>query len=49
MLCDQTMMKQMFFLYLYPRFDSKINVSLFDLYGPSVVSSILNKSAFMDL
>ena len=25
----------------YPRFDCKINVNLFDLHGPSVVSSIL--------
>ena len=39
----------MFVSYAYPRFDCKINVSLFDLDGPSVVSSILYKSAFIDL
>ena len=41
----------MFVSYSYPRFDCKLNASLFDLYGPSFVSSILPvyKSAFMDL
>ena len=32
----------MFVSYTCPRFDCKINVSLFDLHGPSVVSSIYN-------
>ena len=35
--------------YSYPRFDCKLNASLFDLHGHSFVSSILYKSAFMDL
>ena len=39
----------MFVSYSYPRSDSKLNASHFDLHGPSVVSSILYKSAFMDL
>ena len=30
--------------YSYPRFDCKVNVSLFDLHGPLVVSSILYES-----
>ena len=41
--------ENVFVSYLYPRFDCNINVSLFDLHGPSVVSYLLNKSAFMDL
>ena len=39
----------MFVSYSYPSFDCKLNASLFDLDDPSFVSSILNKSAFMDL
>ena len=39
----------MFVLYSYLRFDCKINVSLFGIHGPSVFSSILYKSAFIDL
>ena len=41
----------MFVSYSYPRFYDKLNASLFDLHGPSFVSSILYvyKSAFMDL
>ena len=35
--------------YFHPRFDCKLNASLFDLHGPSFVSSISYKSAFMDL
>ena len=38
-----------FFSYSYPRFDCKLNASLFDLHGPSFVSSILYKSTLMDL
>ena len=34
--------ENMFVSYTCPRFDCKINVSLFDLHGPSVVSSIYN-------
>ena len=41
--------ENVFVKYSYRRFNSKINVSVFDLHGPSVVSSILYKSAFMDL
>ena len=33
----------------YPRFDCKLNTSLFYLHGPTFVSSILYKSAFIDL
>ena len=40
---------KMYVSYSYLRFDCKLNVSLFDLHGPSFVSSILYKSAFMDL
>ena len=41
----------MFVSYSYPRFDCKLNASLFNLHvhGPSFVSSILYKYAFMDL
>ena len=39
----------MFVSYSYPRFDSKLNTSLVDLHGPSFVSAILYKSAFMEL
>ena len=39
-------MMKMFVSYSYPRFDGKLNASLFGLHGPSFVSSIL---AFMDL
>ena len=39
----------MFVSYSYPRFDGKLNASLFDLHGPSFVSSIVYKSTFMDL
>ena len=39
----------MFVSYVYPRFDFKVNASLFDLHGPPFVSSILYKSAFMDI
>ena len=39
----------MFVSYSYPRFDCKLNATLFDLHGPSFVSSILYKSVFMDL
>ena len=39
----------MFVLYLYPRFDCKLNASLFYPHGPSFVSSKLYKYAFMDL
>ena len=39
----------MFVSYSYPRFDCKLNESLFDLHGPSFVSSILYKSAFMEI
>ena len=39
----------MFVSYSYPRFDGKLNASVFDLHGLSFVSSILYKSAFMDL
>ena len=42
-------MKNMFVSYSYLRFDCKINTSLFDLYSPSFVASILYKSVFMDL
>ena len=41
--------ENMFVSYSYPRFDCKLNASLADLHGPSFVSSILYKSAFMDL
>ena len=41
--------ENMFVSYSYPRFDGKVNASLFDLHGPSFVSSISYKSAFMDL
>ena len=41
--------ENMFVSYLYPRFEGKLNVSLFDLQGLSFVSSILYKSACMDL
>ena len=37
----------MFVSYSYPRFDCKLNASLFDLHGPSFVSSRLYKSAFI--
>ena len=43
------MTKNMFVSYSYPRFDCKLNASRFDLHGPSFVSSIPYKSAFMDL
>ena len=43
------MMRNMFVSYSYLRFDYKLNASLSDLHGPSFVSSILCKSAFMDL
>ena len=40
----------MFVSFSYHRFDCRINVILlYYLHGPSVVSSILFKSAFMDL
>ena len=39
----------MFVLYSYPRFDGKLNTSLFDLHGPSFVSPILYKSSFIEL
>ena len=39
----------MFVSYSHPRFDCKLNASPSDLHGPSFVSSILYKSAFMDL
>ena len=39
----------MFVSYSYPRFDCKLNASLVDLHGPSFISSILYKSAIMDL
>ena len=41
----------MFVSYSYPRIDCKLNASLFDLHvhGPSFVSSILYKSAFIDI
>ena len=42
-------MKTCFVSYSYPRFDCKLNASLFDLHGPSFDFSILYKSAFMDL
>ena len=35
--------------YSLPRFNCKFNASGFDLHGPSFVSSVLYKSAFMDL
>ena len=41
--------KNMFVSYSYPRYYCKLNASLFDLHGPSFVSSILYKSGFMDL
>ena len=41
--------ENLFVSYSYPRFDCKVNVSLFDQHGSSLVSSILYKSAFMDL
>ena len=41
--------ENMFVSYSYPRFDGKLNASPFDLHGPSFVSSILYKSAYMDL
>ena len=42
-------MRNMFVSYSYLRFDCKLNASLFDLHHPSFVSSILCKSAFLDL
>ena len=39
----------MFVSYSCPRFDCKLNASLVDLHGPSFVSSILYKSAFMEI
>ena len=39
----------MFVSYSYPRYDCKLNASLFDQHDPSSVSPILYKSAFMDL
>ena len=42
--------ENMFVSHSYPRFDCKLNTkSLFDPHGPSFVSSILYKFAFMDL
>ena len=41
--------ENMFVSYSNPRFDCKLNASLFDLHGRSFVSSILYMSAFMDL
>ena len=43
--CDENM----FVSYSYPRFDCKLNASHYELHGPSFVSSVLYKSAFMDL
>ena len=37
-------MKKVLVSYSYPRFDCKVNVSLFDLHGPLDVSSILYES-----
>ena len=39
----------MFASYSYQKFDCKLNASLFDLHGLLFVSSILYKSAYMDL
>ena len=41
--------ENLFVSYSYPRFDCKVNVSLFDQHGSSFVSSILYKSVFMGL
>ena len=41
--------ENLFVSYSYPRFDCKLNASLFDLHGPLFVSAILYKSAFIDL
>ena len=41
--------ENMFVSYSYLSFDGILNASLFDLYSSSFVSSILYKSAFIDL
>ena len=41
--------ENVFVSYSYPRFDCKVNISLIDRHGSSFFSSILYKSAFMDL
>ena len=41
--------ENMFVSYSYPRFDCKLNACLFEIHGPSFVSSVFYKSAFVDL
>ena len=39
--------EDMFVSYSFFRFDGKLNANLFDLHGPSFVSAISYKTAFM--